>query len=476
MLTMRKTVAAVACAAVYCGLAAHAANAAPIGDVEFVRGAGAAQRGAETPRVLGQGSQIEQGEVLSTGANSFAVVKLNDGTRMTLRPNTSMKIDDFVLEQPGKSDNLVMNLLKGGMRIVTGAISKRSPTARLITTTATVGIRGTDFDARICAEDCRAEARRPVTPLAQASANSVIPATARVVQLQGAMVAVSETGERRQVLPGGPAYKGDTLETPAGAQAVVVFRDDTRVTVAGNTRVRIEDFAFDARSPGEGSFSLGLLKGGIRALTGLIGKARPSSVRFITSTATVGIRGTDLQMRCEGSGAGEPGAGAPVDGCFISTLQGAVAVSSRAVPGEEVIVPAGSSAQVLGTTQPAALLNEMPALMRDNPLPNPGDVNVDTQQLFGATQRGEPEAGELYVYLRDGHLATEAGGRTLDIGRGEGLVVDASGRTLVRLDTPPAFILNDPTPRPDRIDARGVQLLDMQALGLRTRANLVCKP
>ena len=39
-----------------------------------------------------------------------------------------------------------------------------------------------------------------------------------------------------------------------------------------------------------------------------------------------------------------------------------------------------------------------------------------------------------------------------------------------------AFILNDPTPRPDRIDARGVQLLDMQSLGLRTRANLVCKP
>jgi hypothetical protein len=181
-------------------------------------------------------------------------------------------------------------------------------------------------------------------------------------------------------------------------------------------------------------------------------------------------------MRCEGAGAGEAGAGAPVDGCFVTTYQGTVAVSSRAAPDVEVLVPAGSSAQVLGTTQPAALLNEMPALMRDNPLPSPGDVNVDTQQLFGATQRGDPEPGDLYVYLRDGHLATEAGGRTLDIGRGEGLVVDASGRTLVRLDTPPAFMLNDATPRPDRIDSRGVQLLDMQSLGMRARANLVCKP
>ena len=455
---------------------AQGARPAPIGDVEVVRGAGLAQRGGDTPRVLGAGSPIEQGEVLSTGANSFAVVKLNDGTRMTLRPNTSMKVDDFVLAQPGKTDSLIMNLLKGGLRIVTGTISKNSPTARLTTSTATVGIRGTDFDARICAEDCRAEARRPVTPLAQANAASVIPATARIVQLQGSLVAVSETGERRQVLAGGPAYKGDTLETSSGAQVVMVFRDDSRVTVAGNTRVRIEDFVFDARSPGEGSFTFGLLKGGIRAITGLIGKAKPASVRFTTSTATVGIRGTDLQMRCEGAGAGEAGAGAPVDGCFVTTLQGAVAVSSRAAPEVEVLVPAGSSAQVLGTNQPAALLTETPALMRENPLPSPGDVNVDTQQLFGSTQRGNPESGELYVYLRDGHLAAEAGGRTLDIGRGEGLVVDASGRTLVRLDTPPAFLLNDATPRPDRVDARGVQLLDLQALGMRTRANLVCKP
>ena len=133
-----------------------------IGDVEYVRGAGATQRGGEAPRVLGAGSAVEQGEVLTIGANSYAVVKLNDGTRMTLRPNTTMRIDEFVLDQPGRSDSLVMNLLRGGLRVVTGAISKRGTAARLSTPTATVGIRGTDFDARLCADDCRAENRRPV--------------------------------------------------------------------------------------------------------------------------------------------------------------------------------------------------------------------------------------------------------------------------------------------------------------------------
>ena len=37
-----------------------AAQPVLIGDVEYVRGAGAAQRGGEAPRVLGAGSSVEQ--------------------------------------------------------------------------------------------------------------------------------------------------------------------------------------------------------------------------------------------------------------------------------------------------------------------------------------------------------------------------------------------------------------------------------
>ena len=41
---------------------ATGAQTAPIGDVEFVRGAGAAQRPGEAARVLGAGSKVEQGD------------------------------------------------------------------------------------------------------------------------------------------------------------------------------------------------------------------------------------------------------------------------------------------------------------------------------------------------------------------------------------------------------------------------------
>jgi len=454
---------------------ATGAQIAPIGDVEYVRGAGAAQRPGEAARVLGAGSKVEQGEVLTTGTTGFAVVKLNDGTRMTLRPNSAMKIDEFVMGQAGRSDNMVMNLLKGGLRLITGSITKQSSSSRLYTSTATVGIRGTDFDARICAEDCKVEGRRPVPLTAQASASALVQASARVLQLQGGMTATGENGQQRLIAAGGPAFKGDTLETPAGAQAVLVFRDDTRITIQGGTRIRIDDYAYDRKTPGEGSFSLGLIKGGIRALTGLIGKSQPSRVRFSTSTATVGIRGTGLDMRCEGSGAGEAGGGGVADGCFIATWQGEVTVASIAAPTEVVVVPAGAAAAVVPGQAPARLLAEVPAFMRDNNAPRPDGIATDLEQLFGGVRQAAPEDG-LYVHLRDGHLAIEQGGRTLDIGRGEAAFVDASGRTLVRLDSAPSFILSDPTPRPDRVDARGVQFLNTQSLGIRTRADLVCTP
>ena len=58
----------------------------------------------------------------------------------------------------------------GGLRAVTGLISKAGPDrVRLVTPTATVGIRGTEFDARLCGPECRLEAQGipaavPATP------------------------------------------------------------------------------------------------------------------------------------------------------------------------------------------------------------------------------------------------------------------------------------------------------------------------
>ncbi len=120
------------------------------GTVQHLSGTLHVQRADGSVRLLSEKSQVRTGDVVSTERDSYAQIKLTDGGQITLRPNTQMRIEgyDFSEKEPEK-DNFVFSLLKGGMRAVTGLIGKRQnkDAYKLRTATATVGIRGTDFNA-----------------------------------------------------------------------------------------------------------------------------------------------------------------------------------------------------------------------------------------------------------------------------------------------------------------------------------------
>ncbi len=76
----------------------------------------------------------------------------------------------------------------------------------------------------------------------------------------------------------------------------LVFRDEGRVSLQAGTQFRVEKFKYDkARS--EENAILRLLKGGVRVVTGLIGRANHDNYRFNLATATIGIRGTGFDAR-----------------------------------------------------------------------------------------------------------------------------------------------------------------------------------
>ena len=133
--------------------------ATQVGEVSFARGVITGQIAGEQPRILGKGLPLHNGETLNTSSRGFAVIKLDDGSRMTLRPNTTFKIVN--VDSRKGSENAFMSLLRGGFRAITGAISKASASAfRVSTSVATIGIRGTEFDARLCeGAECDAENR-----------------------------------------------------------------------------------------------------------------------------------------------------------------------------------------------------------------------------------------------------------------------------------------------------------------------------
>ena len=106
-----------------CLLLPQVATAQSAGEVEFSRGAGYAQTPGQTPRILGKGLEFREGDTLSTSAGSTAIVRLTDGTRMTLRPSTNMVVQQFQYKEGATNNSMVMQLFSGGLRAITGLIS-----------------------------------------------------------------------------------------------------------------------------------------------------------------------------------------------------------------------------------------------------------------------------------------------------------------------------------------------------------------
>lgn len=429
------------------------AHPAPAGEVQFAKGIGTAQASGNVPRALSQGVAIEAGDTVTLGSNSFAVVKMTDGTQMTLRPNTTIKFDDYVYKQVDKPDSLIASLLKGGVRMVTGLIAKGSSSAaKLNTATATVGIRGTDFDARICRTDCANDSGR----IPQKSDVANVAASARVVNLQGPVSATNQAGEHRQVAEGGPVYSGETLETANNGHAVLVFRDNTKVSVQSRTQFKVENFVYISDRPGEGSVVFNLLRGGMRVLTGLVGKAQPQAMRMTTLTATVGIRGTGLDIFSEPEGCAVAGGAA---GCTLITAWEGEGVLN---PGStnELPVPTGVFAMQDSMAGTPRQLVTPPPFMLNIPTPRPDAVPTNANQLFSAEEINESAPG-LFVFSRDGHLAMTTGEKTIDIGRGETGFLSQDGSRLVRTILTPNFLEFDFIPRPDRFNPSSARLLDL---------------
>jgi hypothetical protein len=110
-----------------------------------------------TARILSRQSAVTSGDLLSTQRDSYAQVNFTDGSIMTLRPNTQMKIEDYQFSQDRpQADSSFFRLVKGGLRSVTGLIGKRGnmDAYRIGTSTVTIGIRGTSGNTLDCTQDC----------------------------------------------------------------------------------------------------------------------------------------------------------------------------------------------------------------------------------------------------------------------------------------------------------------------------------
>ncbi len=135
---------------------AGVAHAADVGRVLLAAGDTVAIRGNQAVK-LAFGTAIQDKDVLRTGPASNLQVRFIDESIVSMKESSELRIDDFRFS--GKEDGNergFLSLLKGGFRTVTGLIGRNNNAHyRLSTTTATIGIRGTDYAATLCQGDCR---------------------------------------------------------------------------------------------------------------------------------------------------------------------------------------------------------------------------------------------------------------------------------------------------------------------------------
>lgn len=179
-------------------------------------------------------------------------------------------------------------------------------------------------------------------------------AAGRVIFTAGAPQAVDGAGAARALKRGDDVFSGETLVTDAAGRLQVSFADGAYISLQPDSRYAIEQYNYSGTQDGSEQAVYRLLKGGVRALTGAIGKQNPDAYRVETPVATIGIRGSGHNSRvCAGDCPGFD------DGLYHSTWQGLTYVKNNV---DERNVPFGRGVFVAGLDLPIVFLDRPPAL------------------------------------------------------------------------------------------------------------------
>ena len=437
------------------------ASAAEVaGKVGYMSGSLIAKRADGTVKIMGPKAEVMAGDELETAKDSYAQVVMTDGAQMTIRPNSNLKIEAFQFKTATpQEDNAVFRLLRGGFRTVSGLIGKRgNPDAyKLRATTATIGIRGTDFTTRLCAnQECEDEpnAATPQPPVAPATVG-------RVMLIEGELTAKDSTGKIRKLVVGSSVYEGEILSTAKNSNAVVAFRDEGRVTLQEETVFHVETFKYKQQQAGQSAQTgqenavFRLLKGGVRVVSGLIGRIKHDNYQFKMTTATIGIRGTGFDAWCNGecaTGGAKPGTTQtePLKGAGVYVWSGQVALN---MGNATQLVSVGQAAIIGHDLKPIPVI-KIPASILQNKTLRPDGVKVDMQKEFESETKpapttppaatppgktgGKAEPG-VYVTVHDGQvIMTQASGETLGVGKGQ--TGFANDKILTKLLSTPKFM------------------------------------
>jgi hypothetical protein len=182
------------------------------------------------------------------------------------------------------------------------------------------------------------------------------PNQAGVVEFFDGKVTIQRAnGSQAAARVGQGVLEGDTISTAGDGAMHIDMTDGGVLAIKPNSSIRITQY--QARGDANDRSYLNIFKGGLRSITGWIGKTQPANYKIMTPSATIGVRGTDHETHVvlPGSSDGEPGTYEKVHAgeSVLKGAQGTLSVKPGATPG--FLSHAGREAPRLFASAPAFL-------------------------------------------------------------------------------------------------------------------------
>ena len=216
-------------------------------------------------------------------------------------------------------------------------------------------------------------------------------------------VVVQRAGKDVALATGSTVENRDVVRVGEASNAQIRFTDESVVALRAKTVFRIDDYAFSGKEDGLSKAFYSLVSGGMRALTGLIGKTDREKYRVNAPLATVGIRGTSYTLVvCQQDCIDNDGSIAP-DGNYGVVLEGRVAITNEGGTQEFGVDEAFF---VESVKTPAKPLLSRPGFLRDR-LEARARIQQRREQLAQARIEQQQASGD--VSQQDGRKAPPPG-------------------------------------------------------------------
>ncbi|MDP3826573.1 MAG: FecR family protein [Polaromonas sp.] len=213
-----------------------------------------------------------------------------------------------------------------------------------------------------------------------------VQALAGIAQFTAGEVNVRQADGRITALAkGGNIDSGHAIVTGGDGRAQVRFTDGGLVSLQPNTEFKIANYV-DQNNPKEDRFLVDLLRGSMRAITGLIGKRNRDNYKLTTTTATIGIRGSGFKVGYNPDGS--LGITSELDKIEVCNQSGCIGLV------------AGESVKVLDNVTPPVRTSEQPKVATPDTRKEPvvaGDKVDDAGKAKIVTEKATTTATPLPV-------------------------------------------------------------------------------